>query len=71
MAFDKNNFCDEHREWEYLREYLEDRPTQEWTIFSINDEKNNEKNKNKNKTKSSKKNKKNKTRKYIFEKSDE
>jgi hypothetical protein len=40
MEFDKNKFCDEHREWAYLREYLEDRPTQDWTIFSIN-EKNN------------------------------
>ena len=73
MAFNKNDFCDNHREWEYLRDYLEDRPTQDWTIFSINDEKNHEKNKNKNKnkTKSSIKIKKNKTRKYIFEKSDE
>jgi len=43
MAFNKNDFCDEHREWEYLREYLEDRPTQDWTIFSINDEKKNKK----------------------------
>jgi hypothetical protein len=33
--FDKNKFCDEHREWDYLREYLDDRPTQPWTTFSI------------------------------------
>jgi hypothetical protein len=58
MPFNKDNFCDEHREWEYLREYLEDRPTEDWTIFSINDEKN--KNKLK-KTKSSRKSEKNKT----------
>ena len=58
--FDKNKFCDEHREWEYLREYLEDRPTEDWTIFSINDKKN--KNKLK-KTKSSRTSEKNKTRK--------
>ena len=67
MEFNKNKFCDEHREWEYLREYLEDRPTQDWTIFSINDEKNKNKTKSsrklkKNKTKSSRKLKKNKTK---------
>jgi hypothetical protein len=33
--FDKNKFCDEHREWAYLREYLDDRPHQPWTVFSI------------------------------------
>jgi hypothetical protein len=33
--FDKNKFCDEHREWAYLREYLDDRPQQPWTVFSI------------------------------------
>ena len=35
IPFDKNKFCDEHREWAYLREYLEDRPQQPWTIFTI------------------------------------
>lgn len=34
--FDKNKFCDEHMEWNYLREYLDDRPTQPWTTFGIN-----------------------------------
>jgi hypothetical protein len=33
--FDKNKFCDEHREWAYLRPYLEDRPQQQWTTFNI------------------------------------
>ena len=33
--FDKTKFCDEHREWAYLKPYLEDRPQQPWTIFSI------------------------------------
>ena len=33
--FDKNKFCDEHREWDYLRPYLEDRPQQPWTTFTI------------------------------------
>jgi hypothetical protein len=31
--FDKDKFCDEHREWGYLRPYLENRPTQPWTLF--------------------------------------
>ena len=35
IPFDKNKFCDEHREWAYLREYLEDRPQQPWTTFTI------------------------------------
>lgn len=35
IPFDKNKFCDEHREWAYLRPYLEDRPNQPWTTFSI------------------------------------
>jgi hypothetical protein len=35
IPFDKNKFCDQHREWAYLREYLEDRPQQPWTVFSI------------------------------------
>ena len=33
--FDKNKFCNEHREWAYLRPYLEDRPQQQWTTFTI------------------------------------
>lgn len=33
--FDKNKFCDEHREWDYLRPYLDDRPQQPWTTFMI------------------------------------
>lgn len=36
IPFDKDKFCDEHREWNYLRPYLEDRQTQPWTLFSIN-----------------------------------
>ena len=35
IPIDKNKFCDQHREWAYLREYLEDRPQQPWTVFSI------------------------------------
>ena len=33
--FDKNKFCDEHMEWNYLRDYLRDRPQQPWTTFTI------------------------------------
>jgi hypothetical protein len=39
MPFDKNKFCDENREWAYLRPYLEDRPQQPWTMFSITNSK--------------------------------
>jgi len=35
IPFDKNKFCDEHREWDYLRPYLDDRPKQPWTTFTI------------------------------------
>jgi hypothetical protein len=38
--FDKNQFCDKHMEWDYLRPYLEDRPQQPWTDFTITDIKN-------------------------------
>jgi hypothetical protein len=55
ISFDKNKFCDEHREWAYLRDYLEDRPQQPWTSFSITDLI------SKRKTKRSKKYKKNQT----------
>jgi hypothetical protein len=33
--FLKDKFCDENRIWDYLRPYLNDRPQQCWTIFSI------------------------------------
>jgi hypothetical protein len=33
--FDKNKFCDEHREWDYLRPYLDDRVKQPWTTFTV------------------------------------
>lgn len=35
IPFDKNKFCDEHKEWAYLRDYLDDRPQQPWTTFTI------------------------------------
>jgi len=37
IPFIKNKFCDENREWSYLRDYLEDRPEQPWTTFTITD----------------------------------
>ena len=33
MAFDAKNFLDEHIQWSYLEEYLNDRPSQPWTLF--------------------------------------
>ena len=35
MPFLKDQFCDRNRQWEYLREYLHDRPQQPWTIFTV------------------------------------
>lgn len=35
IPFDKNNFCDKNKVWEHYRDYLDDRPQQPWTIFSI------------------------------------
>ena len=32
--FLKDKFCDENRVWDYLRDYLHDRPQQPWTTFS-------------------------------------
>lgn len=34
IPFDKNIFCDQQREWAYLRDYLDDRPQQPWTTFT-------------------------------------
>ena len=39
IPFMKDKFCDENREWAYLRDYLEDRPQQPWTTFSIHNDK--------------------------------
>jgi hypothetical protein len=33
--FYKDKFCNKNRQWKYLQPYLEDRPTQPWTYFSI------------------------------------
>jgi hypothetical protein len=35
IPFNKSSFCSEHREWAYLKDYLEDRPQQPWTTFTI------------------------------------
>jgi len=37
IPFFKDKFCDEHKQWDYLRPYLHDRPQQPWTTFSITD----------------------------------
>jgi hypothetical protein len=41
IPFFKDKFCDEHREWAFLRPYLHDRPQQPWTDFSIYNSKKN------------------------------
>ena len=33
IPFYKDTFCDENMQWDYLRPYLHDRPTQPWTLF--------------------------------------
>jgi hypothetical protein len=35
--FDKNEFCDKHRQWEIFRPYLNDRPSQPWSLLAITD----------------------------------
>lgn len=40
IPFYKNKFCDENPIWDYLREYLEDRPQQQWTDFFIDNSSN-------------------------------
>jgi hypothetical protein len=50
MPFDKEKFCSENRVWEYLKPYLNDRPSQPWTIFSVNNWNKKIENKNMSKT---------------------
>jgi len=38
IAFDKNKYCDKHIQWNNLRPYLQDRPSQPWCEFSITDD---------------------------------
>jgi hypothetical protein len=38
IAFDKNKYCDKHIQWNMLRPYLHDRPSQPWAEFSISDD---------------------------------
>jgi hypothetical protein len=60
IAFDREAFCNKHRQWIHLKPYLNDRPAQPWTTFTINV--NNKKNPAENKTiKNKKGNKYNKT----------
>jgi hypothetical protein len=35
IPFDKNKYCDKNIQWNILRPYLNDRPTQQWSEFSI------------------------------------
>lgn len=45
MSFNKNAFCDKHRQWDNYREYLFDRPKQPWTYICSMINKNNNPNK--------------------------
>jgi hypothetical protein len=35
IPFNKENFCNQHREWGFLKPYLNDRPQQPWTLCII------------------------------------
>jgi hypothetical protein len=35
MAFDKTEFCNKHIQWAIFCPYLKDRPSEEWTLFTI------------------------------------
>jgi hypothetical protein len=63
--FLKNKFCDENRVWDYLRDYLHDRPQQPWTNFSTIELTNKTKNKSNHKKKIDKKQKTKKTNKLF------
>jgi len=58
IAFNKDEFCKKHRQYEKFCPYLKDRPGQPWSEFTINDSYNNSKSKGKNKFRLTKKGKK-------------
>ena len=60
IPFDKNKFCDDHREWDYLRPYLQDRPQQPWTTFTVTNNYGSTKKTVKHRSKSVRRNKSNK-----------
>ena len=35
IPFIVSEFCEQHPQWAFMKDYLEDRPTQEWTEFSV------------------------------------
>jgi hypothetical protein len=39
IPFNKDMFCNQHREWGFLRPYLHDRPQQPWTLCIISNDK--------------------------------
>ena len=41
--FLKDEFCDQNRQWAYLRHFLHDRPQLPWTVFSITNKRNDRK----------------------------
>jgi hypothetical protein len=69
IPFDKNEYCDKHIQWNILRPYLHNRPTQPWSEFSITNNYSEEKKEKKEKSKGGKSKrlfkKRNKTRKKV------
>lgn len=55
--FFKDSFCDQNRQWEYLRPYLHDRPHMPWTVLSCRSKRGIRKNQTKSRKQSSKKTK--------------
>jgi hypothetical protein len=58
--FYKDKFCNKNKQWKYLQPYLEDRPSQPWTYFSITQNQTNKHNDTKKKQIKKKQTKKNK-----------
>ena len=40
IAFDKDAFCNEQRQWKHLQPYLHNRPSQPWTLLTSNESNN-------------------------------
>ncbi len=57
IPFDKDKYCDKHIQWNNLRPYLHNRPTQPWTEFSITNDFKDEKKEDKEEKKEDKENK--------------
>ena len=38
IPFNKNEYCDKHIQWNFLRPYLNDRPSQPWCEFVMSEQ---------------------------------